>query len=181
MLVSLVVAMSENRVIGRDNKLPWHLPADLKYFKELTTGHVVIMGRKTFESIGSKPLPKRPTVVVTRDWALSPGEEVRVAHSLADALREALEMKGGPDAEIFVLGGSQIFRQAILVADRLYVTLVHAEIEGDVSFPEFDLSQWKLISDQRREADEKNQYPMSFRVYERVRTISAPPSESLAT
>lgn len=170
MSVSLVVAMSENGVIGRDNALPWHLPADLKYFKALTTGHVVIMGRKTFESIGSKPLPGRPTVVVTRDMNFSAGAAVRVAHGFDDALSAARAMAHGVgNDEIFVLGGSQIFRAALPVADRLYVTLVHAQVEGDVLFPEFDASQWTLMRDERREADEKNVYAMSFRLYERAR------------
>jgi dihydrofolate reductase len=168
-MFSLVVAMSENHVIGRNNALPWHLPADLKYFKELTTGHVVIMGRKTFESIGSKPLPKRPTVIVTHDHSFAPGQGVRVAHTLEDALRIANEINGEPIKQVFVLGGAQIFRQAIPVADRLYVTLVHAHIEGDTYFPEIDQACWKLVGDQRREADEKNAYAMSFQVYERVR------------
>lgn len=168
MTLSLVVAMSENRVIGRGNKLPWHLPADLKYFKKLTTGHVVIMGRKTFESIGCKPLSNRPTVVVTSDRQFAaPG--AHVAGSLDAALRQACEITGDPERELFILGGSQVFREALPIADRLYVTVVHAHIEGDTYFPEYDLNQWKLTSHERREADHENAYAMSFQVHERVR------------
>jgi dihydrofolate reductase len=168
MTIALVVAMSENRVIGRDNKLPWHLPADLKYFKELTSGHVVVMGRKTFESIGNKPLLNRPTVVITRDLSLRVPEGVRIGHSLAEALHIASELNPDDTDEVFVLGGSQIFNEALPVADRLYLTLVHAVVEGDVRFPDFDERQWKLTCTRRHMADSKNEYDMSFQVYERA-------------
>src|SRR5688572_24314058 len=138
MRISLIVAMAENRVIGRNNQLPWHLPADLKHFKSLTTGHSVIMGRKTFESMG-KPLPNRRNIVITRQ-ANFRADGVDTAHSLEEAISLA---KG--DAEIFVIGGAEVFRDALNGADRLYLTLIHATIEGDVFFPEVDWSEWTLI------------------------------------
>lgn len=165
MPLSLIVAMSENRVIGRDNCLPWHLPADLKRFKQLTIHHTVIMGRKTFDSIG-KPLPDRRNIVVTRDPNFH-AAGVEIAHSLDSAI----ELAEG-DGEAFILGGAEIFRQALPIADRLYLTLVHAHIEGDVHFPEVNWDEWNLIEDERRDPDERNSLPMSFRLYSRRRPVA---------
>lgn len=158
--LSLIVAMSANRVIGREGRLPWHLPADLKRFRQLTTGHAIIMGRKTFESIG-RPLPDRKNIVITRDrtWQ-QPG--VTVAHSLDAAVRLA-----GDDDEVFIIGGANIFREALPKADTLYLTLVHEKIEGDVHLPEVDWSQWDRVEDQRHEPDAANPLPYSFRKYVR--------------
>ena len=158
--VALVAAMSENRVIGRDNQLPWHLPADLKFFKQLTSGHVIIMGRKTFESMG-KPLPDRTNIIVTRDRNYeAPGALV------VGSLDEALQLRT-EHAEVFVLGGGELFRAAMPIADRIYLTLVHAHINGDVQFPEMSEREWMIISDAYRPADEHNTFAMSFRRYER--------------
>lgn len=162
MRLSIIVAMSENRVIGRNNQLPWHLPADLKRFKQLTTGHAVVMGRKTFDSIG-KPLPNRRNIVITRDKTFH-AEGIDVAHGLDEAIALVKDQD-----EVFIAGGAEIFREAAGGADRMYITLVHAEVEGDVFFPEIDWSEWALIEDEKHEADQKNAFPMSFRRYERVR------------
>ena len=158
--VSLIAAMAENRVIGVNNTLPWRLPADLKHFRGLTTGHHVIMGRRNYESIG-KPLPDRTNVVVThnRDYR-APG--CIVAHSLEEALGRAQA-----DPEIFIIGGAEIYRQAFARAGRLYLTLVHATVVGDTYFPEFASDRWNEISRERHEADAKNPYPYSFLVYDR--------------
>src|SRR6266850_5346557 len=152
--ISLVVAMARNRVIGRNNRLPWHLPADLKYFKQLTMDHAVIMGRKTFDSIGSKPFARRTNIIVTRKKSQEPPDfpespDALVAHDLDAAIALAADhdrMKHHRD-EIFILGGSQIFREALSRADRIYLTLIEAEIEGDVLFPEFDRSKWKWVTE----------------------------------
>ncbi len=175
MKISLIAAMAENRVIGRDNRLPWHLPDDLKRFKRLTTGHTVIMGRKTYEAIG-KPLPDRRSIVVTtRPLTERASPDSVVA---AGSIDEALELAGGVggvggEAEVFVAGGEAIYRLTLPQADRLHLTLVHAEIPGDAHFPPLDLSQWKLIEDERHEANQRHAYAFSFRTYDRVRRRSA--------
>src|SRR3989344_7558281 len=134
--ISLIAALSENRVIGKDNKLPWHITEDMKRFRDLTTGHTVIMGRKTFDSIG-RPLPRRTNVVITRDpeWKAA---GVIVCHCLDEAIKV-----GYSDQELFVIGGGQIYEQAMPIADRLYLTLVHTNIEGDAFFP--DYSDFKKV------------------------------------
>ena len=162
MRLSIIVAMSENRVIGRNNQLPWHLPADLKRFKQLTTSHTIVMGRKTFDSIG-KPLPNRRNIVITRDRAFQ-ALGVEVAHSLDEAV--ALTKH---EEEVFIAGGAEIFREAASGADRMYITLVHAQVDGDVFFPEIDWDEWTLLEDQKHDADDKHAHAMSFRRYERVR------------
>ena len=137
--LSILVAMAKNRVIGANNTLPWHLPADLKHFKAQTMGHHIVMGRKTYESIG-KPLPGRTTVVVSRDRNLKlPG--CTVVNSLEAALSAC-----GDDTEIFVIGGAEIFAQALEFADTLYITEIKRDVAGDVSFPEFDRTEWEEIS-----------------------------------
>jgi dihydrofolate reductase len=152
--------MAENRVIGVNNTLPWRLPADLRHFRQLTTGHHVIMGRRNYESIG-KPLPDRTNIVITRNPAYqAPG--CRVKHSLAQALQNTQD-----DPEVFIIGGAEIYRQAIADADRIYLTLVHADISGDTFFPEFDAREWRETSRTRHEADEKNPYAYSFVTYDR--------------
>lgn len=162
MIVSLVAAMSENRVIGKDGTLPWRLPDDLKFFKRLTLDHTVIMGRKTFDEI-KRPLDNRRNVVITRNPAFHP-HCVTVVPNLAEAL--AL---GATEREVFVVGGGEIFREALPRADRLYLTVVHARVEGDTFFPEFDKDGWVLESDERHEADERHAYAFSFRTYSRIR------------
>lgn len=160
MTVSLVLAISENGVIGRTGGLPWHLPEDLHHFKSLTMGHTVVMGRKTFEAVG-RPLRGRHTVVVTKDRAFQP-EGVTVAHNIEDALGW-----GTGDEEIFVAGGADVYRQTLPYADRVYLTLVHARVEGDVDFAELDLSTWKLVEEQFHARDERHEYSFSIRVYSR--------------
>jgi dihydrofolate reductase len=153
--------MAENRVIGVDNSLPWRLPADLRHFRRLTTGHHVIMGRRNYESIG-KPLPDRTNIVVTRNPSYrAPG--CLVMHSLEAALASAQN-----DPEIFVIGGADIYRQALDRADRLYLTLVHAQVQGDTYFPPIDERQWREISRERHELDEKNPHACTFLVYDRI-------------
>jgi dihydrofolate reductase len=159
-MISIIAAMAENRVIGINNTLPWRLPADLRHFRQLTTGHHVIMGRRNYESIG-RPLPDRTNIVVTRNPSYqAPGCQVK--HSLVDALQNTQN-----DPEVFIIGGAEIYRQAIGDADRIYLTLVHAEISGDTFFPELDARKWHEISRTRHEADEKNPYAYSFVTYDR--------------
>lgn len=163
MRLSIIAAMSANRVIGRDNSLPWKLPGDWKRFKNLTMGHHLLMGRKTFESI-SRPLPGRTTVVITRQSSYSP-TGVLVAHSIEQALQMASQ-----DSEVFVAGGAQIYQQMLPRADRIYLTSIDQEFEGDTTFPEFDESDWQLIVKENRASDAKNSYHYSFLTYERKKT-----------
>ncbi len=163
MKITLIAAVAENRVIGRDGGLPWRLPEDLRRFKRRTQGHVVIMGRRTYESLAA-PLPNRPAIVVSRSRDLDTGEA-----TLANSLDEALDIaRGRGEDEVFILGGSEIYAMALPLADRLELTVVHAEVEGDTYFPEFDLAAWTITEDQRREADDRHEHPFSFRCYERV-------------
>ncbi len=156
MIVSLLVAMDERRGIGKDGRLPWHLSADLKRFKGLTMGHHLIMGRKTYESIG-RPLPGRTMIVITRNPEYHP-EGCQVAHSLAEALDMAQE-RG--ESEAFVIGGGQIFAQALPHADRLYLTLVHTVTEADTLFPALEQDLWIEEESSYHPADEKNQFPFT--------------------
>ncbi|HSP15109.1 MAG TPA: dihydrofolate reductase [Thermoanaerobaculia bacterium] len=163
MTVSIIAALGANNVIGRDNQLPWHMPADLKRFKQLTSGHHLLMGRKTYESVG-KPLPGRTTVVITRSPDYAPAG-VAVARSVDEAISKA---EAAGDTEIFIGGGQEIFSQALHRADRMYLTRVHAEPAGDTFFPEFDdVNEWHLVDAEHYEADERNPYPYSFLTYER--------------
>ena len=159
--VSLVVAMAKNRVIGANNAVPWHLPAELKLFKSITMGHHIVMGRKTWESIG-RLLPGRTTVVVTRQPGYSvPG--AIVVNSLENALAAC-----GADDEAFVIGGAELFAAALPVADRIYLTLVEADVAGDVRMPEFDLAAWRERSSQHFGADAKNPFDYTLTVYDRA-------------
>ncbi len=160
-MISLIAAVSENGVIGRDNRLPWRLSADLRRFKALTMGHHLIVGRKTFQSIG-RPLPGRQMVVLSRDDAYSP-----VGVKVAGSLREALDLAEGDD-EVFIGGGSELFKEALEHVDRIYLTIVHAEIQGDSFFPDIDRARWASRSSERHPADENNQYPFTFQVLERI-------------
>ena len=167
MRTSLIWAMAENRVIGRNNKLPWHLPNDLKYFKHLTTGKPVIMGRKTYDSIG-KPLPNRANIVITRDSKLAIAG-VKVVNTIdeAIAMAEAECLISGAQ-EVIVMGGAEIYRQCLPMADRLYITFVHAVVEGDAYFPEFDLSEFAEIARNDFAADGPNPYAYSTTVFDRI-------------
>jgi dihydrofolate reductase len=159
-LICLVVAIARNRVIGRDNGLPWRLSEDLKRFKATTLGKPVLMGRKTFESIG-KPLPGRRNIVLTRDLRWS-GEGIDVVRSVEEALRL---VRGVP--ELAVIGGAEIYRLTLPIAQRIYLTRVEADITGDTLFPELDASQWSEAQLGAHPADERNQYPATFLVLER--------------
>lgn len=167
MRLSMIVAQAQNRVIGRQNKLPWYLPGDLKYFKQVTMGKPVIMGRKTYESIG-KPLPGRLNIVITRDPAYQL-EGAKVVHSLAEAI-ELSESQAFIDGveEAMVIGGEQIYAQALSLAERLYVTQVHAEVEGDAFFPELEQSDWAELGRDDFKAEGPNPYDYSFVVYQRA-------------
>jgi dihydrofolate reductase len=160
-IVSVIVAAAENGVIGRAGALPWHLSEDLKRFKRLTTGHPVVMGRKTWESIG-RALPGRRNLVVSR----TPGYAAAGA-DVFGSLDEALAACAGED-EIFVIGGAMLYAEALSRADRLYLTRVHATVEGDVTFPEIDPAGWTLVSEERHEADARHEHAFSFLVYERA-------------
>lgn len=160
MKISFVVAMARNNVIGKDNELPWRLSADLQHFKAITLGKPVVMGRKTYESIG-KPLPGRTNIIVTRDQNYL-ADACVVVHSV-DA---ALEAAGTVD-EVMVIGGAELYRQLLARADRVYLTLVQAEVEGDASFPVLDAAEWKELERHDHMADEKNQFPYSFLLLER--------------
>ena len=159
-MISLIVAMDKNRVIGNGGKIPWHLPADFAYFKATTLGHPVIMGRATFESIG-RPLPGRKNIVLTRGEFTHDG--VDVAHSLD----EAQSLADG-DSEIFVIGGAKVYAEALPIADKLYITFVEGDFIGDTFFPEVDWLLWREVKSENREADEKNPHAMRFAVFERV-------------
>ena len=164
MTVSLIVAVSSNGVIGRDGGLPWHLPADLKHFKRTTMGHHLIIGRRTWDEVG-KPLPGRTMVVVTRSRRFAP-KGAQVVRSVEQALELAVS-----DDEPFIGGGLQIYRIALArdLVDRIYLTRIHAEVEGDTFFPEVDLDEWELVSEEHHQADEKNEFRYSFLIYERSR------------
>jgi dihydrofolate reductase len=162
MRLSAIVAMAPNRVIGANDTLPWRLPADLKRFKQLTMGHTLILGRKTYESIG-RPLPGRTFIVVTRQRDYAP-EGVKVAHSVD----EALAMARGED-EVFIAGGAELYAQTMDRLDRLYLTHIEREFPGDTYFPEVDLSGWRLIEEEHHPAASEADLPFSFLTYERQR------------
>lgn len=166
---ALMVAMARNRVIGRNNKLPWYLPEDLRYFKQVTLGKPIIMGRKTYESIG-RPLPGRLNLVITRDrnWQQ---DGVTVVHSLEEALQQA-EHQTLIDGcgEVVIIGGSQIYAEALPVVDRLYITEVHAEVEGDTLFPVVDWHHWEESAREDHSASDNNPHDYSLVVYDRAET-----------
>ncbi len=169
MILSLIVAASENNVIGVKNTLPWHLPDDLRYFRSTTKGHPIVMGRKTFDSIGH-PLPGRRNIVVSRSTKSIAGCDV--FSSLADVLLDPTIQQ--EEGEVFIIGGAQIFAEALMEilekvrVHRLYLTRVHAQIEGDVFLPDINWKHWKLASSQYHPHDASHQYSFTFEVYERV-------------
>lgn len=167
MTISLVVAAAENDVIGREGGLPWNLSSDLKHFKRITKGHRVIMGRRTWVSIG-RPLPKRINVVVTRDRSLSP-VGCLVSHSLEEAL--AVAMAAG-DREVFVIGGAELYVQAIGNADRIYLTRVEAKIDGDVRFPVLDEALWTCVETKPQQAGPRDDHAFRFEIWERKKARS---------
>ncbi len=162
MTISLIVAASENNAIGKDNQLLWNLPNDLKFFKNKTWGMVVIMGRKTFEAV-NKPLPGRVNIVITKqeNWKT---ENVWVAKDLDDALKQAASTNC---KEIFVIGGGEIYKQSMMIAERIYMTRVHVDLHGDTFFPVIDETKWQLIENLDFVADEKHAYNYSFQTWDK--------------
>lgn len=158
--ITLIVAVADSGVIGRDNTLPWHLPEDLKRFKRLTLGKPIVMGRKTFESIG-KPLPGRQNIVVTRDTNYR-REGVTVVHDAGEALRAAGEVP-----EVMVIGGAELFRALLARAGRIHLTRVHGNIPGDVMWPALDEREWNVVERESHAADDRHAWPMTFEVWEK--------------
>jgi dihydrofolate reductase len=155
-MIASIFAMSENRVIGKDNKLPWHLPADLKFFKATTLNHPILMGRKTFESIG-KPLPQRTSIIITRQPGYqTPG--ALIVNSLTAGIKAGLALK----EDIFIIGGAEILKEALPLVDTMYLTRIHATFNGDVFYPEYNEQEWQEIWREDHEPDEKNHFPYSF-------------------
>lgn len=164
-VVALIAAAGDNGVIGRNNQLPWRLPADMQYFRRMTMGKPIVMGRKTFESFGAKPLPGRHNIVLTRDASYK-ADGATVVGSLAAALTAA-----GEASEIMIIGGSELYMQALPMADRIYLTRVHGEFEGDAFFPTVEPTIWNEVSREDHEPDEKNPCAYSFLVLERKTTV----------
>lgn len=161
MNLTLIAAMAKNRVIGKDNDLIWHFPDDLKHFKKLTSGHHVIMGRKTYESVG-RPLPNRTNIIITRQQDYQ-AEGCLIAHDLESAL--ALVEN---DDQPFIVGGAEIYKQSLDFAKTIELTLIHSEYEGDTYFPDFDTNIWKLARGEKREADDKHAHPFEFLTYKKI-------------
>ncbi len=161
-MTTIVVAMGKNNEIGSDNQLLWHLPKDLKHFKEITSGHPVIMGRKTYESIG-KPLPNRTNIVISRkkDWF---EEGILIVGSIKEAVKFAKKI----DEDIFIIGGGTIYDQTMEIVDKLEVTLVEANLQADTYFPKIDSKIWKKTNEICHEKDEKNQYDFCFQTFEKI-------------
>ncbi|MDA1293018.1 MAG: dihydrofolate reductase [bacterium] len=176
MRISIIVAASENNVIGRDNSIPWHLPDDLKYFRKRTEGHPVIMGRKNFESIVAalgKPLPNRQNIIVTRD-----GNYAAVGCDIASSLQEAIMyghkdptpfdgLRGASNEEIFVIGGGEIYKQALGLCNYIYLTRIHAWIAGDIFFPEVDPNVWEEVEREDHPADTVHKFGFTYLTYKR--------------
>jgi len=169
MRISMIVAVAENGVIGKDNDLPWRLSSDLKYFKQVTGGKPVLMGRKTWESLPRRPLPNRPNIVITRDTTYE-ADGAHVVASVEDAIAKAgALLSTGEGDEAVIMGGAQIYKAGYAFADRLYYTQVHANVEGDTYFDEVDLSEWREVSRDRQAAGEKDSSDYSLIVYDRIR------------
>jgi dihydrofolate reductase len=162
-MITLIVAMGKNREIGKENQLLWHLPKDLKHFKELTSGYPIIMGRKTYESIG-KPLPNRTNIVISRknDWF---EEGILIVGSIKEAVKFAKKI----DEEVFIIGGGNIYEQTIDLADKLEVTLVDAVLDADTFFPKINEKVWQKTNEERHQKDEKNEFDFCFQTFERIK------------
>ncbi|UCE90250.1 MAG: type 3 dihydrofolate reductase [Pseudomonadota bacterium] len=160
-MISLIAAMADNRVIGIENRLPWKLPADMRWFRRQTMGKPIVMGRKTFESIGAKPLPGRTNVVITRDRDYV-AKDCTVVHSIDEALRVVADAP-----EVMIIGGASFYEQMLPRAQRMYLTLVHTEITGDAWFPAFSLDEWREVERTDFDADDSNPLAHSFVIYER--------------
>lgn len=169
MIISIIAAIGKNNELGLGNKLLWQLPADMKHFRETTSGHTVIMGRKTYESIG-RPLPNRRNIVITRDSNYQK-EGIEVVHSLDEALKVTTLEQGKKfeenyeEVEVFIIGGGQIYTEAMEKANKLYITHVEATLPADTFFPEISNGKWERISSEYHEADEKNPYEYTFAEY----------------
>jgi dihydrofolate reductase len=159
-MISMIFAIGKNNALGYKNKMPWHLPADLAYFKKITLGQPVIMGRKTFESLG-KPLPGRTNIVITRNKDFS-----HEGCIVIDSINMAKELV--KDKEAFIIGGAEIYKAFLPIADKMYITEIDSEFEADVFFPEIDYSKWKLVSNEPGITDERNPYNFKFLVYQRI-------------
>ena len=163
MRVSIIAAVARNGTIGRDNRLPWRLPADLRHFKALTMGHHLVMGRRTFESVGA--LPGRTTIVVSRRGAPA---QLGAGTLAASSIEQALELaRAAGETEVFVAGGAEIYRSALDLADRIYLTRIDADVAGDASFPALDAELWREVEAQRHPADENNPHPCVFVILDR--------------
>jgi len=162
-IISIIVAIAKNRVIGKGNELPWSLPVDLNYFRTKTKGHPVIMGAKTHLSIG-RLLPGRKNIVLSDDPNFQPIEGAIIVKSFEEAFEAAKDSD-----EAFIIGGANVYKQGLNYADRLYITEVQSDVEGDILFPQFDKSQWKEILREKRKADEENKYDLDFVVYEKIK------------
>ena len=160
MTISIIAAIASNRVIGQNGRLPWYLPDDLKRFKSLTMGHHLLMGRKTYQSIG-RPLPGRVTIVLSRQDLKLP-EGVLLAHSLAESLRPVPE-----DRRLFVVGGAEVYKECLPFAHRLYLTMVQADFQGDVLFPEYNSLDWDLVEKEDHPVDDRHSVAFSFQIFER--------------
>jgi dihydrofolate reductase len=169
MIINSIVACSRNNAIGRENQIPWYLPADLKYFKKITSGHVVIMGRKTYESIG-RALPKRINIVVSKNKDFKAEHGVLVFSSFLDAVEFAIKET---NREVFIIGGGEIYRQALSVSQKIYYTEVDTEIlDATVYFPELPDDEWRLLSEEKHEKDENNPFDYNFKVFERIGQVT---------
>ncbi len=160
-MISMIVAMAENRAIGKNNELLWHLPKDFQHFKSVTMGKPILMGRKTFESIG-KALPGRKNIVITRDNNFT-AEDIVIVHSITAALEATEEFD-----DVMVIGGASFYEQMLPVTETLYLTVVHQDFEADAFFPEIKAEEWEVVEQVKHEADEKHAYPYSFITYRRI-------------
>jgi dihydrofolate reductase len=172
MTISIIVAVSDNGVIGKDNRLIWHLPADLKYFKETTKGHVVIMGRKNYESIPEKyrPLPGRTNIIISRNTDYNAPDCILV-NSINAAIDEAKKLNNN---EAFIIGGGEIYRQSIPIADKLFLTRIHGDFDGDTYFDIPKHNNWALISSRTHTKDDKNAWDHTYEIYEKKTNTTGP-------
>jgi dihydrofolate reductase len=160
--ISIIAAVADNYAIGKSNNLPWHLPADLKHFRQLTTGHTVVMGKRTFESLPKGPLPNRKNIVLTSIMS----EGVNEGYFEADSLEDAIFLCEH-ETQVFIIGGATVYKQCLDKVDYMYITWIHSKFSADTFFPEIDLGQWEEVKREDYEADDVNQYPYSFVEYKR--------------
>ncbi len=161
--ISLIVAKSINHGIGKNNQLLWHLPNDLKFFKQITSGHTVIMGRKTYESIG-RPLPNRRNIVISRNLQLDP-TKVETVNSIEKALQICAN-----ETEVFIIGGAEIYKQTLPLADRIYLTNVNVQLDADAFFPELASDEWSILQEEHHQADDRHAYDYHFQVLEKIKS-----------